>query len=275
MAILDSYFDHDSIYPEKLWYKLLQNYPIDFSKYRLIRGHFGYCIHRILPRMPIYTTMLRDPVEQKISAIEHRIRDPDPRFEKKFSGKSVEDVLDYNKNDLQANTQTKFIGLDPDILKLSNYPKKFSVDSFRFGDTLHQERYEISDEELINIAEKRLSKFAFFGITEKMDESLFLLYYTFGWKPLRKEIKLNVGPNRLGKNELSKKALERIFEITSLDRELYEFGRKIFERRYTVMLQDLEKRFPQLQNERLPEKERILNMLDKHSERVIGDDSNK
>jgi len=42
IATLESYFDLDSIYPEKVWQKLLKKIPRDFSNYRLLRGHFGY-----------------------------------------------------------------------------------------------------------------------------------------------------------------------------------------------------------------------------------------
>ncbi len=53
IAILESYFDLDSIYPEKLWQKLLKKIPRDFTKYKLVRGHFAHNIHQILHKKPV------------------------------------------------------------------------------------------------------------------------------------------------------------------------------------------------------------------------------
>lgn len=75
IATLDSLFDYNSIYPEKVWHELLKKPPNDLGKYKLIRGHFGYNVLPLLHKKPIYLTMLRDPIERTISQYEHIRRD--------------------------------------------------------------------------------------------------------------------------------------------------------------------------------------------------------
>ncbi len=72
ISILDSHYDNNyhKIYVPYDWKQLSQNIPADFSSYNLLRGHFGYGIHRLLSKKPIYLTMLRDPFETVISLYE-------------------------------------------------------------------------------------------------------------------------------------------------------------------------------------------------------------
>ena len=63
ISIIDEHFDYESIFPGQRWDQLLPKLPINFSKYRLVRGHFGYGIRQLLPKKPVYITMLRNPIE--------------------------------------------------------------------------------------------------------------------------------------------------------------------------------------------------------------------
>ena len=76
IATLDSYFDHDSIFPSKVWSEVLTNKSKKRKTWKLVRGHFGYNIKPIIPREPIFLTVLRNPIERTISQIEHIRRDP-------------------------------------------------------------------------------------------------------------------------------------------------------------------------------------------------------
>lgn len=64
ISIVDSFFDNNSIYPKQLWHELLARGETDFSKFRLFRGHFGYGIHHLLEKKPVYLTILRNPLER-------------------------------------------------------------------------------------------------------------------------------------------------------------------------------------------------------------------
>ena len=59
-TILENNFEFDNILYEYVWEDLLKKIPTDFSKYKLIIGHFGYRLYRILPKQPVYMSMLRD-----------------------------------------------------------------------------------------------------------------------------------------------------------------------------------------------------------------------
>ena len=108
IAILENYFDLNSIFQGKYWQNLILHKPKNFSKLRFFRGHFGYGLHRILQRKPIYITMLRDPVERTLSDYYHIRRDPtfwhDNRF---YSTKSISNLLDDPEKGKMLFSKTK------------------------------------------------------------------------------------------------------------------------------------------------------------------------
>ena len=76
ISIIDDHFNLESILHEQVWNKLLLKMPETFSQFKLIRGHFGYGLYRILPKKPLFLTMLREPVDRTLSFYEHIRRDP-------------------------------------------------------------------------------------------------------------------------------------------------------------------------------------------------------
>jgi len=270
-TILDTFYDHNLIYPEQLWHKLLQN-KLDISKFKLIRGHLGYCIHRVLPKKPLYITILRDPIERTISEYEHSIRDPDRRFQNRiinFTGKTVAEILENPKHTIYQNPQTRHIGTDPDITSFINTSNSDSIAKFEFAKALRETAESISDVELIRRAKQNLSEFAFVGIAEKFEESLFLLYYTFGWRPMPSLWKLNVSPKRTKTSVLPSKALQKILDATQLDKKLYEYGVKLFEERYSKMVENLKAKYYEPSFANLPLREMMYKMLEKHYESCL------
>lgn len=66
------------------------------------------------------------------------------------------------------------------------------------------------------------------GVVERFDETLLLAQQRFGWRTpfyLRK----NIGTNRLSKADVPRETLRLIEEYNSLDLELYQFARNLFE----------------------------------------------
>ena len=66
-SVLDSLFAAEDIcaFDRKA---LLTTMPIEqLATHRLIRGHYTYALHRLLPQMPLTLTLLRDPVDRVIS----------------------------------------------------------------------------------------------------------------------------------------------------------------------------------------------------------------
>jgi len=270
-TVLENYFDLDSICPEQLWHELLPEKKLNFLKYKLIWGHYGYCLYQILPKKPVYITILRDPIEQTISSIEHRIHDPDPRFIhlNEFIGKTLHEILEDSKIKLSPDPQTSYIGLDPDVASMIDLFNRESILNFNFAETLKLIKSKTTHEDLIKTSIQNLSKFAFVGIAEKFEESMFLLFYTFGWRPMARLWKLNVTLSRTKTSSLPPKAIQKILDATQLDKKLYEYGLKLFEERYSKMVEELEVKYFEPSFANLSLREKMYKMLEKHYESCL------
>jgi len=284
--ILDSHFDLDSIYPRRFWNKLLPS--LKSSKHCLFRGHFGYGLHRLLPKKPIYLTMLRDPIERTISDYNDRVRYSDPLFKDKYSKDQTisEFFNDPEKRKTFENIQTLYIALDLDILSLIKSFDSESLNRFRYREYLQNFRDGISDSKLLETAKQRLANFEFIGIAEKFEESMFLLYYTFGWRPIYSVWTLNVAPDSKDRRDLqlnlaaqTKKSSflktqtkdYNIKDCNKLDMELYQYGKKIFEQRYSKMVRVLKAKYYENSYGGLSPKEVMYKMLEKHYEKCFTD----
>ena len=271
IATLDSFFDYNSIYQEKVWHELLKKPHNDLGKYKLIRGHFGYNILPLLHKKPIYLTMLRDPIERTISQYEHIRRD---RFGNNWVSKNflahnemLEDLIkNENKRKRLGNSQTRYIGLDCDVLSFTKSMDNKSLGNFRFDENLPIFQTNTSDEMMLDTAKKRLEDFEFFGITENFDESMFLLFYTFGWKPIKSMWKLNVSAPRPHRKNLPDTIIKQIESWNRLDIEFYNFAKKIFEQRYLAMIEVLKEKYYQSCYASLSFKDIMFKMLNKNYE---------
>jgi len=198
ISILDSFFDYDTIYPEQLWHNLLKNRPTNFSRFRLIRGHFGYGLCRLLPKKPVIMTMLRNPVDRHISGIEHQIRDPDPRFEQKseMKNRSVLEILNDPKSPIFEDLQSRQIGLNPDILSITKSWEQKDLVNFKYPKVLQMASKKVSSVKLLQDAKTRLLEFEFLGLAERFEDSISLLFFTFGWRPIHSIWQLNVASKK-------------------------------------------------------------------------------
>jgi len=181
---LDENFDLDQICHKHYWSEWFDDIPRDFSKYRLYRGEFGFSLNRFLNKKPLYMTILRDPLKRTLSHFETLKRVLGPSVIDFFSkSNSLSDFInDPHYGLMLRNVQTRYLALDLDI------PTILQSTEYRFKDFLIESiseflSPEIDDEQLIKTAKKNLSTGIFVGLVEKFEESLFLLYYTFGWKP--------------------------------------------------------------------------------------------
>ncbi|QGS69232.1 hypothetical protein CV093_15625 [Oceanobacillus sp. 143] len=77
---------------------------------KFIYGHFLFGTHEYFPKPFTYITMLRDPVERFISAYYHILLVPTNRWHEKVKGMSLEEFIDSDDFNLQAepNVQTRF-----------------------------------------------------------------------------------------------------------------------------------------------------------------------
>jgi len=259
--ILNGFFDYSSILTEHSWDQLLPQIPKNFSDYRFVRGHFGYGFYRQFPKKPIYITMLRDPIEQSISNLEMLRRLPKERLKYNISEKTnFEDLIESK---IPFNLQTLFLAVDVDFVESIKTIDLKNLSDFNFHHLKEYAQPSISHQKMIEIAKKNLSEFSFVGITEKFDESVLLLCYTFDWIPIRSKIKINVSKNRLRQKDLSKKSIDMIKEKTNLDSELYDYGNLLFEQRYIEMVNELKDKYFEERFSKLPQTNMIYEMLKK------------
>jgi len=260
--ILNNFFDYSSILIEHSWDQLLPKLPKDFSKYRFVRGHFGYGFHRQFSKKPIYITMLRDPVEHTISSLEMVLR-----LSKLRSQYSISEEMNFTQmveSRLVRNLQTLFLAVDVNMLERIKSIDLKNYEEFTLGHLREYVQPNISDKELIEIAKKHLSEFAFVGLTERFDESLLLLCYTFDWIPIRSRIKINVTKKRLRQKDLPKKSIDLIREKINLDAELYNYGKQVFEERYLEMVHELKEKYADVRLAKVPQTNTVYELLKKY-----------
>ena len=263
--ILDSYFDLDTIYRDQFWPNLLINMPKNLLKFKFLRGHFGYGIHRILGKKPIYITMLREPVDRTISDYEHIRRD---KIKNKKPFSKNETILDALKDPQRRlvfiNPQAAYIGHDLDIISITKSWNPEKLARLEIRAHLVRATKTILENKLLENAKNHLSEFAFVGIVEKFEESLFLLYYTFGWKPMATNWKLNVAPKPNKELQWTEEALKEIKNCTRSDAELYKFAQEIFEKRFMHMVSDLKEKYYEPSFANLSFREMMYKLLEKH-----------
>jgi len=244
ITLLDMYFDSGSILKLHEWQELLPLMPIDFSKIRFIRGHFGYSIFRILPKKPVCITMLRNPIDLVISSYKMVVRQPkESEMYSVSTTQSISELITDPHRGALTNRQAHHIVADLDVMSMT---KGLSKEELKNYFPHHQKEFyllEMSEQKLFEVAKNRISEdFGFLGLVEKMEESLFLLHYTFGWKPVQNKLRENVAPQNQDA-EISRDAMEKLMEMTKVDRKMYDFAGKLFYSRYSEMVSELKEKY--------------------------------
>lgn len=152
-----------------------------------ISGHQYFGLHQLIEKPCYYFTMLRNPIERVISLYYFVQRSGYP-VHAKLKGLSF---AEFVNRDVDVNTQTLLLsGKGPNL--------------------------ERAKQNLIN-------HFPVVGVTERFDESLFLLKRQFNWNDIHYE-KRNVTKNRPQSKDISPDILSLIRMKNRLDFELYEFA---------------------------------------------------
>lgn len=184
----------------------IQRVKIPMSKYlqqdqtkklEVIRGHFGFGIHKLLPQKKYtYITILRDPIERVISAY-YYIRRSKPH-------------------------------------KLHDLLNKITLNKFVTNRNFHHQTFNMQTRMLtgnsgtdLEIAKKNLKNyFSIVGITERYDETLYVMKKKYGWK-IDNYRKRNVTLNRPSVKKIPKETIEIIKKKNQNDIELYQFANKL------------------------------------------------
>ena len=223
-AILERMFHPEEICPlpyDRFGDRVRQTPREVLARYRLLRAHHDYSIHQLLPRKPLYVTMLREPVQRVMSLYEDIRRVPTHRLHQVVAEKqlSVREVLEYpGEEDRLDNRQVRQIA--------GAIEGKAAVQGLR-------------EESLLEVAKAHLDEFAFVGLTERFRESLTLLRYAFGWRLVGSEERLNSMPESWVRARVSEEDLDAIVAHNRLDMELYRYAAERFAERLSVAFEDL------------------------------------
>jgi galactose-3-O-sulfotransferase len=229
-AFLYGHFGPDEICDIPVWKDLPQQ-PPDLTRPRFLTGHTYYELFRLLPRNPVFITMLRDPIERSISHFEQLRRVPDHAFWKHDwmlkdpQVLSLEEFIEIPETrEWVTNLQTRYIAaqFEPEIRTLQDVSSS-------------KEQFHLLD---VERAKNRLTEFVFVGLLEEFDRSMHLLSYTFGW-PLVKIQSLNVSPARMQREDIAPATLDALIALNELDLELYAFAQRLFKERYQQMVNAL------------------------------------
>jgi hypothetical protein len=178
------------------------------ARYRLMRAHYDTSITRFFPRRPVCVTMLRDPVERIISYYEHVRRSPNHKHHRR--------VIEGKMSLAQF--------MDPPLARsdTSNFQVR------QLAGAIRGPARGLPDSVLLEIARVNLEECAYFGITERFDESLSLLHFTFGWRSIEAYENLNVSPTPTRRGDHQDEVIAKIEEANVLDVQLYRHARRVF-----------------------------------------------
>lgn len=233
IQLLDNQFQPSEIFrlhSVASWKELEAFPPEQLASYRLVRGHFRFGpldrqIFRYFCQNPLILTMLRDPVSRTISAYRYVKRDERARIHEEVVSKQMT-LLDYvtypRFSGRINNVQTHMVlGV---VLGSPNRP----------GDGL-----ELSDEAMLMLAKEKLESFAFFGLTERFEDSVRLMTYTFGWPMADQVPSENVSPQPSSYDSIDSATLEAIQRKTDLDAKLYAYAEELLAARHRQMQEEL------------------------------------
>lgn len=218
-TIIEDQFHAEEVCPATLNAQLAEMPLEELNRYRLFRGHLGFIdIPNLLPgKRIIDVTFLREPIARVISHYEYIRRMPgDPHYPL---------VKDMTLAEYCYNLTVSKVGKN--------------IQTYHVAKTLQFELDDLTSEEILSIAKKSLDRFAFVGLVERFQDSLFLLSYIFGWKPIINTRKENAAKSQKALDQISASTIDVIKENTALDDELYQYAKAIFETRFTQMTQTL------------------------------------
>ena len=210
--ILETHFGQGQICPPQTWQQFLALPHSDLAQFRLFRGHL-LAFSQWLPSRPWVVTFLRDPVERTLSTYDYIRRNDRHRLHRAAATMDLETFLhEPDTVGTVRDLQTRWI--------LAN---AFPCESLK---DMERQVAEL-DLDPLETARRQLDSYAFVGLVERFEASVQRLMDTLGW-PLFDWMtehagdRVNVSEGRVRRDELSPAVLDRILELTVLDRALHE-----------------------------------------------------
>jgi hypothetical protein len=223
-TIVEDHFHEDETCPATLNAQV-KKIPIDdFQRFRLFRGHLGFTnIPELIPtdKRLVNVTVVREPIARTISHYEYIRRMPGDPF--------YESVKDMSLADFAR--------------KLPAGKLKKNIQTYHIAKLAHFELEELSPQEIFELSKQSLDNCAFVGLVERFQDSLFLLSYIFGWRPIINTRRENAAKSKKSLDEIPTETVDVIKKYSQYDIELYQYAKEIFEQRFNQMSQDLVEKY--------------------------------
>lgn len=271
-ALMDTNFHVHEIFPGTC---IGDCSPNELARYRLFRGHYDYHINRFFPKPLVFTTMLREPIERVISLYEFWKRDVE-------RGGGVGDRRERSDDLRRASLEglEGFVCHSDPWVRLRTCNRQTRQIAIGVGGIKTNPSEGIPDDELLDMAKQHLDECVFWGLTERFQESIFLMAYVFGWYPVADYQNLRVAKRKLRKDSVDSRVLQRLQEANQLDIALYDYAQARFQELYSQMLHELQSpqapnsltssQVEQLETQQVTPQQRIdylLPVLEAHYER--------
>jgi hypothetical protein len=232
---LKNQFSHQTICPAAYWPDLLEIPNDQRVKYKLISGHFSD-LARAMFEVPVdCLTVLREPVERVLSLLRYQnhLATGEPLY---FSHASITELASRFREEVVKGFNAMLNTSDSRIIEsLSNYQVRV------ISGGIIEPSYVLTRKDL-DAAKRNIVGYKFLGLTERMQDSLDLLAYTFGWAPITNVV-MNETPKNVQHDDISPDLIDRIIELNQLDIELYAFAKDVFEQRNEEMRTRLQSEF--------------------------------
>jgi len=215
-------------YPEKIA-------PEIYINFRLFLGHLGYeFLHRYPGgKKPYWITMFREPVDRVVSYY-YFFRNAKPVKEPHFFYYAQLLASSLDLHDFVENPESNMLVNNVQFRNLVNSP--LLINNIHFFQLTETSVFDSQQMELIK--HRLLDDCAFFGITERYQQSIELLNYTFNWEMQSEDQQiLNITPDRPRKDELSEDTIKVIKEKNQMDTEIYKFAVELFNNRMDFLNQ--------------------------------------
>ncbi|MCB0208455.1 MAG: sulfotransferase family 2 domain-containing protein [Anaerolineae bacterium] len=276
-SILSQHFTEDQIFDfnrgEEARARFFTLPPERLAHYKVFKGHCYYdAMRKTLSRQPICLTLLRHPLDQIISHYWHLHTMPDNPAHKRVSRASLEEFVFHPEfSNFVANIHTRFIGatLNADAFPSASAYQQATVLEVHTHGQYHQV-------DTLARAKERLAEFAVVGLTERFQDTLYLLAYTFGWFPKMKPLHRNVAVERPAVDAISAQVQAQISAISALDLALYHHAAALFEARFLQMTQNLLEWYGDQHDAALPYPlpgDVMKRLLDQHARQYVAEPS--
>jgi hypothetical protein len=185
-------------------------------------GHIVFGLRDLLPPDTRYVTVLREPVERTLSHYGYLVAPRDPALHP--HGLLSRDSPYRPEMSLEECLS------DPDYL-LDNLQTRMIV--------CRRSPFEELPVDALEQAKKHLQeRFAFVGVTERLDELIVLLTTAYGWR-LRIPGRRHVSGARLQRADLSPATLRAVEAQNALDLDLHVFARGLMDRAVEAVAPDV------------------------------------